>query len=180
MVSKNLAEYKVYIGSEQVSNRFLFHAEDSVPLLRAVFERKVPMFSDAYSILANTMERMFKGVAIELQKLYPENHIVFGDIDRNHQFKQYAQVVNKYIPIAKSREKYHIALDNITRIAEGYTNSKFYDIYEYSDFERDYRRLEIYRERLYKGLEQELIKSRYRDVMEAEEAGYSREDLDLI
>ena len=103
MISEILLDYKMQLpGSEhEICNRFLYHAENSYQFLKDVNDEKIAMFLDAYSILANTMERMFKGVAIELQKLYPNQNIVCEDININHSFKKYAQSINRIIPIAK-------------------------------------------------------------------------------
>ena len=178
MLSKDISNFEVKIpgGTQMVQNRFLWHAEDSFAILRAVNDKQVPMFSDAYSMLANTFERMYKGFAIELAKLYPEITIP-SDIDKNHTFQNYASLVNRYIPIATCREAYYVTLENLRRIQAGYTNAKFWDIYTLEDFQRDFKRYEIQRNRISAGMEQLLIQDRYRDVMHADED--SREDLDL-
>lgn len=176
MISENVFDFKVNVGSQPVNNRYLWHAENSMPILTAINEGSVPFFCDAYSILANTFERMYKGVMIELGKV--RTGIIFPlDFDRNHHFNDTVRTVNRYIPIASNRDAYFTTTDNLTRIQEGYTNAKFKDVYELEDFRKDFRRLEIQRRRLFAGLEQILIQERLQDVMHADDL--PREDLDL-
>ena len=113
MLSREVSNFEVKIpgGTQTVQNRFLWHAEDAFATLKAINDKQIPMFSDAYSILANTFERMYKGFAIELAKLYPEI-VIPEDIDKNHAFQNYASLVNRYIPIATCREAYYVTLRN--------------------------------------------------------------------
>lgn len=176
MISREVANFTLTIGNETVTNRFLWHAENTFPRLQEIYDDKSKFFCDAYSLLANTFERFYKGVSVELAKLYPEVYLP-DTIDNVHPFTAYAQIVNKYIPIAKSTEGYFVTLDNLKRIQKGYNDAKFYDQYEYSDFEKDFRRLTLQRDRIYAGLEQLIIQNRCKDVMHADDIAH--EDLDL-
>lgn len=176
MISKEVFDFAMNIGTQPVNNRYLWHAENSIPVLTLVNDGTVPFFSDAYSILANTLERIYKGVLIELAKIRPS--ITFpDDFDSNHHFNDTARIVNQYIPIASNREAYYTTLENLNRIQRGYTGAKFKDVYELEDFQKDFRRLELQRKRLYAGLEQLIIQDRCKDVMHIDDIPH--EDLDL-
>lgn len=183
MISNDVHNFEVQIpyGHQVISNRMVWHSENSYEFLKSVYNKEIPMFSDAYSILANTMERLYKGIAIELQKLNPNDN--FGIMDKrfntDHNFDFYVRKVAKYIPLATDKKALQSLFDNNRRIQSGYTDSKFYNEYEYKDFEVDFLRYEKQRERLCKALEQEIIKSKYKDVMEFEDME-DISDLDLL
>lgn len=179
MIPTSVIEVKEFsnpYGTTKVGNKYLYHEEDCFPLLRAIFEGKVPYTSDAYSLLANSMERFYKGILIELSKIYSEDIIVPINIDASHRFTGIIQEINKKIPISKSKEGYYVILDNCNRIQKGYTNAKYHDYYEKSDYDKDFRRFTVQRERLFSALNAERIKYEAKDVIGLPE---EKEDDDL-
>ena len=179
MISDNVFDFKITnpYGKENMYNKYLWHMEDSYKILKMINDKEIPYFCDAYSMLANSMERLYKGILIELKKINPNDEIDISDIDIGHKFSKYVRMVNKYIPISKSKEGYYTIIENCDRIYKGYTEAKYRNIYELNDFQRDFGRFDRQRKRLFSALEQELIKYNSKEVMEISEE--EQDDLSL-
>ena len=113
-------------GNTMTCNPFSFYAEDNWAFLKSVYDKQVPMFSQAYSILANTMEQFYKGVYVELLKIHPDMPVAEEFELNGHHFDNFIRKINKYIPVSNSREGYFKILDNSERIQKGYTDSKYH------------------------------------------------------
>lgn len=181
MISNVCTDFTVTIpGSDTVvNNMYLWHSEEDYKLLKHIYNHKELFTSGIYAMLANTFERMYKGFAIELQKLFPNESIVPNDIECGHYITPIAQKVNRFCPIATNKDAYYVTLDNLNRIHKGYTASRYTDIYQYQDFEKDFRRLEIQRERVGKLLSAEIIKHNCKEIMEIDN-NIDHNDLDLL
>lgn len=162
MISNQIMDYSIKIpyGKEIIFNSYIYHMEDTYKILEKINKEEIPFFSDAYSLLANTMERFYKGLAIELQKLHPDVNMHLENITESHYFKIDAAKVNKFLPLSNSKMGYFKIIEACERIYEGYTNSKYTDMYELSDFKVDFLRLSFQRERLFRALDMEITKSR--------------------
>lgn len=152
-------------GSQKINNSHSYHAEDNWDFLCKVYQKEIPMFSQAYSILANTMELFYKGVYLELKKIHPEMPNMSDYEFHQHRFTGFIQAINRIIPVSASKEGYYTILDNADRIYKGYTDAKYQAMYEYKDFEADFRRYEVQRKRLYTALEVEKQKYEAREIM---------------
>ena len=166
-------------GGTKLCNPFSFYAEDNWGFLKAVYKKEIPMFSQAYSVLANSMEQFYKGVYVELTRILPDIPRVEECEYHGHHFDNFIRKINKVCPVSKSIEGYHTILDNSERIQKGYTNSKYNAYYDYSDFVKDFRRYEVQRERLYKALDIERQKYEARNVMAASDVIIDEDDLDF-
>lgn len=146
-------------GSTTFNNANLYHAEDNMDFLKNVYNKKIPMFSSAYSILANTMEQIYKGVYIELYKMYPKQVKKASEYEFSHIHAYDGMIakIQKFMPVFPEKEYKKIRKQS-AEIAKGYTTSKYSRIYEYEDFERDYSRMIRQREMLYRGLDMMKLK----------------------
>lgn len=160
MISNQIMDYSIKIpyGKEIIFNSYIYHMEDTYKILEKINKEEIPFFSDAYSLLANTMERFYKGLAIELQKLHPDVNMHLENIAESHYFKIDAAKVNKFLPLSNSKMGYFKIIESCERIYDGYTNSKYTDMYELSDFKVDFLRLSFQRERLFRALDMEITK----------------------
>lgn len=168
MKSENIVnnmDVKNPFGTTTFSNRFLIHEEDSFPLLQAIYRGKAPFTSDAYSMLANTMERFYKGILLELQLMYPDKVVVPNDLNSTHRFTHIIAQVNKHLPISNSKEGVKRIVANCDRIGEGYTRSRYHEMYEKPDFDKDFQRFSSQRERLFILLDAERIKFNAKEIM---------------
>lgn len=166
-------------GETTLCNPFSFYAEDNWAFLESVYSNKTAYFSQAYSVLANTMEQFYKGVYAELLKIglpvpKAEEYELHG-----HHFDNFVRKINKVLPVSKCAEGYYAILDNCERIQKGYTDSKYNAYYEKSDFDKDFKRYEVQRQRLYKGLEAEKQKYLARDVSNLPDKREEGDDLDF-
>lgn len=171
MISNEMFNYEVSVGSQKVQNQPLWYSEDTRNFLTAVYNKDIPMFSAAYSHLAYAFEQLYKGVCAELQKLYPDNEVIpvpkldaRGKVMFPHDAAPYAKAINRYIPLGGNREAYFAAIDNLERIQSGYTGSKYNAVYNYDDFKKDYERYDRMRTRLLNGLEMEINKNNLKDI----------------
>ena len=165
-------------GNTKLSNLFIIHEEDSYPLLKAVYEGTAPYTSDAYGMLSNSLERLYKGILLELQQIYPEEIVIPRDIEKTHTYTRIAIQINKYLPISKTRDGCMVIFNHLDKIAEGYTSSRYRAIYEKTDFDKAYRRYNSQRERLLMALDAERSKYESRDAMEADYGNEDDFDLD--
>ena len=156
-------------GSTKLNNAFSYYAEDNWDFLCKVNTGEIPMFSQAYSVLANTMEQFYKGVYMELKKINPDIENVEECEMKRHQFSKFIRKINRVMPVSSSKEGYFKILENAERIHSGYTDSKYNAYYDLNDFQRDFKRYEVQRERLYKALNVERQKYEDQEVMTAEE-----------
>ncbi len=158
LISKNIANLEIQnpVGQTKLSNEYSYTAEENFDFLVAVRDKKIKMFSSAYSVLANTMEQFYKGIYVELLKA-GANMPVMNEYDmKDHHFVKFIRAINMVLPVSASREGYEKICENAQRIYKGYTDSKYGSIYQYEDFAKDMRRYEVQRERLYKALDFEL------------------------
>lgn len=141
-------------GKNKIDNELLLHAEDTFPILNKINEKEIPMFSDAYALLANTAERFYKGVFQELVKLYPNDNDFKLEHDLNsHRFYYLIPTINKKIQLANSKNGFSSLIESCKKLHMGYTDSKYKEIYTYSQFAADFLRFSGQRKRIYEELE---------------------------
>lgn len=146
--------FKNPYGENKIDNELLLHAEDTFPILNKINEKEIPMFSDAYALLANTAERFYKGVFQELVKLYPNDNDFKLEHDLNsHRFYYLIPTINKKIQLANSKNGFSSLIESCKKLHMGYTDSKYKEIYTYSQFATDFLRFSGQRKRIYEELE---------------------------
>lgn len=160
MISKNKFSFCVQnpFGNMIIDNEYIWHMENTFPILDNIYNKRCDFFCDAYSLLANSMERLYKGIIIELAKIHPEDNINLSNINIGHKFQIYVRMVNQYLPISKTENGYTAILEYCNDIYKGYTNSKYRDVYSFNDYKRDYNRFFSQRKKLYIMLEEEYNK----------------------
>ncbi len=147
-------------GSTTFNNANLYHAEDNMKFLKGVYSGQIPMFSSAYSILANTIEQMYKGVYIELYKMYPKEVKKASEYEfsHSHSYDGMVSKIQRFMPVFSDKE-YKKIRKHAAEVSKGYTLSKYNRIYELEDFQADYSRMIRQRELLYRGLN--MMKMKY-------------------
>ena len=71
MISKNKFSFCVQnpFGNMIIDNEYIWHMENTFHFLDNIYNKRCDFFCDAYSLLANSMERLYKGIIIELAKI---------------------------------------------------------------------------------------------------------------
>ena len=168
MISNTILDMEIKnpFGETMLNNPFSYYSEDNWDFLNRVNNKEIPMFSQAYSILANTMEQFYKGIYVELKKMHPEMPSATDYELGGHHFDCFIKRITRVIPVSGSKEGVYKILDTAERIQRGYTDAKYHKKYEYVDFGTDFRRYEVQRERLYKALDLERQKYETRGVLD--------------
>lgn len=156
MISKNMLLKEPLFnpfGDTEFCNLYTYHAEDSYKQLKLIYNKKIAFCSDNYAMLANTFERMYKGIIEEYINICPEYVPTAGMMD-THQLHLLAQEVHVNIfPIINNKETYPFLLDKLEAISKGYTHSRYAELYEYSDFVKAFDLFEKQRKFLYERLD---------------------------
>lgn len=167
-------------GTTYLNNPYSYHAEDNMPFLKDVYNQKIPMFSQAYAILANTIEQFYKGIYIELRKINPKVPPAKDAEFHAHHFDNFVKKIHSVMPVSKTRDGYLRIMDDAARIHKGYTDSKYYAVYDYADFVADYQRFQAQRDRLFQMLNAERLRYEERQAVKEEVSiVLSEEELDL-
>ena len=143
---------KNHHGTTYLKNPYSYHSEANRDFLKSVYKQEIPMFSQAYAILANTIEQFYKGVYVELSKIDPRIPKAKDAEFHMHHFDNFVKKIHVVMPVSKNREGYLRIMDDAARIHKGYTDSKYHAVYDYADFAADYQRYEAQRDRLYQML----------------------------
>jgi hypothetical protein len=141
------------IPALDTQNAMLLKNQETLPVLKKIYDGDIPYTSDFYPMLVNNMERLYKGITQELQALYPDA-VRLSSIQyrEGHHFNQFASIINQYIPLSDDRNGYLAVLDGIHNIQKSYNGTRFEDSPDIEEFRRTYRRYETQTFRLYRGL----------------------------
>lgn len=141
-------------GNSEFRNLNLYHAEESYKWLKKVYNKEIPFTSDIYSIFVNTLERFYKGI-IEVSILYSNTDEKSIDtICNTHRLETLFEFINiKLFDISPNNIREEKLFEMLEIFSNGYTRSKYKDIYEYSDFVKGFEFLEAQRELIFKEFE---------------------------
>ncbi len=151
-------------GTYEFYNANLYHAEESYKMLKKVYNKEIPFISDIYSIFVNTLERFYKGIIEEGSDLSGMD--IDNMVQNTHRLENLFDYIDDYFfsiqPENINLEKLY---EKLKTFSDGYTRSKYKDIYEYSDFVKGFEFLEAQRELIFKEFEKFRIKEeeKYKD-----------------
>lgn len=140
-------------------NKYLQKNYESFSRLKKIYEGEIAYVSDDYPVLINCLERLYKGIAKELQAIYPDKfNFTDDDYKMGHKFTHFARAINKIIPLSANRDGYFTVLESLGKIENQYTDARFDKDFTINDFYSTFGRYERQFSRLSAGLE--VIKNR--------------------
>lgn len=126
-------------------NAYLVRAAKAMDRLTKIYDHDIEYTPDDYPILINTFERFYKGIFIELRKMYPDNpHFKVSDeeICSNHKFSWLVTKINRVLPVSRSKDGYMVILNHANELGQRYSPGRFDVEYDFMTFQQDYMRLQ--------------------------------------
>lgn len=151
MISKNLilkdCLYNPY-GDGELSNVYSYHAEQTHKSLQYIYDNPKIYCSAFYSLLVNNFEIMYKGALEEYSNIYP-SYRPNQSLMNSHRLEELANEIYNRILTINDEYKFSVFLDKLSKFSDGYTRSRYAEIYEYSDFSKLWSTYQRQREAVY-------------------------------
>lgn len=158
---------------DRPENPYLYNVACNMNRLIKIHDSAEDYIPSDYPTLINTFEQLYKGIAKEMQILYPDK-IKFSDVSyrSGHQFSHFLPVIDRVIPIAENSEAYNKVKMFLEEQEDLYTPTRYERHQSFDDFQGAFRRLEAAVYRLTEGIKKEISKSTISEEEEKELEGW--------